>query len=162
MDWWGIGSEIIHGGVKTSIMVVAILMPLMVGIELVRDARLLDKAARWFRPMMRLFSLPPEGAYPLLAGVFFGISYGSGVILAFARDGSLNRRDMLLIGIFLAICHGMIEDPLVFAAIGANWFVIVIVRLLLAVLIVAVFARLLPKHEPPPAQEADRADAPSS
>jgi hypothetical protein len=154
MDWSAIGIEILRGGFKTALMVVVILMPLMVGIELVRDARLLDKAARWLRPLMRLFGLPAEGAYPLLAGVFFGISYGSGVIIAFARDGSLSRRDMFLIGIFLAICHGMIEDPLVFTAIGANWFVIVLVRVILAVLVLIILARVFRRDTITPDQSS--------
>lgn len=135
MDWYSISIEIMVGGLKTSLMVVAILMPLMIGLELIRDSRLLDKAAFLFRPLMGLFSLPPEGAYPLLAGIFFGISYGSGVILAFARSGDLGSSHMLLIGLFLAICHGMIEDPLIFAALGANWFIIVAVRITLGIMI---------------------------
>ena len=157
MEWLSIGREILFGSVKTMLVITAILMPLMVGLELIRDARILDRAARWLRPFMGIFRLPHEGAFPLLAGVFFGISYGSGVIIPFSREGSLNQRDLTLIGVFLAICHGMVEDPLVFAALGASWWIIVSVRLVLAVATVLILSRLLkiPCLEPAPVVESE-------
>lgn len=152
MDWTAIFKEILHGGIKTSLMIVGILMPLMIALELIKDAKLLDKAAAFLRPVMRLFTLPPDGAYPMLAGVFFGISYGSGVILSFAENGGLHTRDLQLIGIFLAICHGMIEDPLVFAALGANWWIIVAVRFGLGIVAMLLLSRII-KARPADASE---------
>lgn len=142
MDWADVLKEIAFGGGKTALIMTAVLMPLMVVLELIKDARLLERAARFLRPVMRLFTLPKEGAFPLLVGVFFGISFGSGVILHYAANGSLNRRDMTLIGVFLAVCHGMIEDPLIFAAVGANWWIVVGVRLSLVLVIMMVLSRL--------------------
>ena len=49
----------------------------------------------------------------------------------------------MLICIVFALCHGMIEDPLVFAAIGASWWVIVVVRVSLAVLFLIAATRLV-------------------
>ena len=143
MDWRAIGLEILTGGTKTILMITAILMPLMIGLELIKDARLLDRAAIVIRPVMRLFTLPQEGAFPLLAGVFFGISYGSGVILPFAQAGYFTRRDMALIAIFLAACHGMVEDTLIFTALGANWIILVLVRVCAAVFSMMLMGRVL-------------------
>lgn len=149
MDWQAIFWEIIQGGSKTVMMIVIILLPLMIGIELVKDAKLLDKAVSVIQPVMKVFTLPKEGAFPLLAGIFFGITYGSGVILPFAKDGSLTKRDMMLICIFLAICHGMIEDPLIYAAIGAKWWVVVVTRVSLAVITMLVISRVLKNKQLP-------------
>ena len=143
MDYLEILKEIIMGGGKTALMITAILLPLMIILELIKDANLLDPAAKVLRPAMKILTLPKEGAYPILAGVLFGISYGSGVILAFAKGGALNRQDLLVIGLFLAMCHGMIEDPLLFAAIGAEWWVLMAVRTLLAIVVMLFLSRII-------------------
>jgi Fe2+ transport system protein B len=148
MDWAGLAKELAVGSIKTVLLITSILMVLMVALELIKDAHLLDRAARFMRPVMRLFRLPDRAAYPLLAGVVFGISFGSGVIIAFARDGRLSLRDMTLVGVFLAICHGMIEDPLVFVAFGASWWIVVLTRVLAAAATMILVSRVLTSRLP--------------
>jgi len=143
LDWTALIQDIIQGGAKTAIWIFAILVPLMIVLEMIRDARLLDRISAAMRPVMRFLRLPGEATLPLTAGFFFGISYGSGIILAFLGDERLSRRDLMLICIFFALCHGMIEDPLVFAAIGASWWILVTVRLALALIFMLVATRLL-------------------
>lgn len=142
MDWTAVIQDIIQGGIKIAVWIFAILVPLMIVLELIRDARLLDRIASAMRPVMKFLRLPGEATLPLTAGIFFGISYGSGLILAFIEDEHLSKKDLMLICIFFALCHGMIEDPLVFAAIGASWWIIVGVRLGLAILFMLVATRL--------------------
>ena len=148
MDWWNIIVEIARGGFWTVLMVTGILLPIMLVLELMKDSGWLDRVARFIRPVMRIFTLPEDGAYPLLAGVFFGISYGSGVILAYSGQGGLTRRDMTLIATFLAICHGLIEDPLVFKAMGASWWIVVGVRVLLAAITLYFLGQVIKKTAP--------------
>jgi spore maturation protein SpmB len=124
-------------------MIMMILLPLMVALEAFKDARLLDKAANVIQPVMKFFSLPKEAAYPLLAGLLFGISYGSGVILAISRQNKLDQGHLLLIGVFLAVCHGIIEDPLLFAAIGANWWVLMFTRIFVGIVAMFVLAKVI-------------------
>ncbi|MCF8069753.1 MAG: hypothetical protein K9L30_14330 [Desulfobacterales bacterium] len=142
MSWLEIAINIIIGSGKTILIITVILVPFMIILELIRDARLLDKAAVFIIPLMRMFSLPKEGAFPLLAGVLFGITYGSGIIIPYGRSGELSKRDMTLIGVFLAVCHGMVEDTLIFAAIGAKWWVLVIIRVIFGILAISVAAKI--------------------
>ena len=137
-----ITKEFLTGSMKTILTILMVLTPIMIILEVVKDAKLLEKAAPFITPVMRLLSLSKEAAFPLLAGVFFGISYGSGVILQTAREGRLEKKDMALISVFLGACHGMIEDPAIFAAIGANWWLIIITRILAALIIVSVVGYL--------------------
>ncbi len=143
MHWQSIFLEIIHGGTKTVMIITAVLLPFMVVLELIKDANILKRTARFIHPVMKLFKLPNEGAFPLLAGIFFGISYGAGVIIPFARSGVLSKRDMTLVGIFLAICHGMIEDTLIFVVIGAKWWLLVLIRVIFAIMAITIASRLL-------------------
>jgi Fe2+ transport system protein B len=132
LDWPLIIREIFTSSVRIILLLAAIIIPLMVGLALLRDARLLDRAAGTLQPLMKRLNLSNRAAFPLLAGFFLGIVIGSGVIIAFARDGSLTKRDLMLVLVFLGICHSIIEDTMIFTALGANWWVLISARLLLA------------------------------
>ena len=134
MDWPFIIREILTNSVRITLLVTAIIIPLMVGLALLKDSRLLDRAAGFLQPVMQRLKLSNNAAYPLLAGLFLGIIFGSGVILSFARDGSLTKRDLMLVLVFLGICHSIIEDTVVFIALGANWWVLICARFFLAAL----------------------------
>ena len=72
---------------------------------------------------------------PLLIGLLAGITYGAGAILASFSSNEMNKKDVVLVSIFLCICHGIIEDTLLFAAIGSIGWVIFVIRLVLAIVI---------------------------
>ena len=132
MDWPLIIREILTNSVRITLLLTAIIIPLMVGLALLKDSRLLDRAARFIQPVMQRLKLSNHAAYPLLAGLFLGIIFGSGVIISFARDGSLTKRDLMLVLSFLAVCHSIIEDSVVFIAVGANWWILLSARFILA------------------------------
>jgi len=134
LDWPLIIREILTNSVRITLLLTAIIIPLMLGLALLKDSRLLDRAAGFLQPVMQRLKLSNNAAYPLLAGLFLGIVFGSGVIISFARGGSLTRRDLMLVLVFLGICHSIIEDTVVFIALGANWWVLVSARFLLAAL----------------------------
>jgi hypothetical protein len=132
LDWPLIIREILSSSVRITLLLAAVIIPLMVGLTLLRDARLLDRAAGLLQPLMKRLKLSNRAAFPLLAGFFLGIVIGSGVIIAFAREGSLTKRDLMLVLVFLGVCHSIIEDTLIFIALGANWWVLISARFLLA------------------------------
>jgi hypothetical protein len=134
LDWPLIIREILTNSVRITLLLTAIIIPLMVGLALLKDSRLLDRAARFIQPVMQRLNLSHQAAYPLLAGLFLGIIFGSGVIISFGRDGSLTKRDLMLVLVFLGVCHSIIEDSVVFIALGANWWVLLGARFFLAAL----------------------------
>ena len=151
MDWLLIIREIFSSSLHIALLLAAIIIPLMVGLALLRDARLLDRAAGLLKPLMKRLKLSNRAAFPLLAGFFLGIVIGSGVIIAFAREGSLTKRDLMLVLVFLGICHSIIEDTVVFVALGANWWVLISARFLLAALVAFLVSLLLRSGGPEPA-----------
>jgi len=132
LDWQVILREIITGGAHIAVLVPAIIIPLMIVLALLTDSRLLDRGVVFIQPVMQRLNLSSRVAFPLLAGFFLGIVFGSGVIISFANDGTLTKRDLILVLVFLGICHSIIEDTLIFAALGANWWVLVSCRFVLA------------------------------
>ncbi len=134
MDWQLVLQEIITGGVRIVVFIPAIIIPLMIVLALLTDTRLLDRGVGLIQPIMQRLNLSKRVAFPLLAGLFLGIVFGSGVIISFANDGTLTKRDLIIVLVFLGVCHSIIEDTLIFTALGANWWVLVSCRFVLAAL----------------------------
>ena len=147
MDWQVILQEIITGGAHIAVLVPAIIIPLMIVLALLTDSRLLDRGVVFIQPVMQRLSLSSRAAFPLLAGFFLGIVFGSGVIISFANDGTLTKRDLILVLIFLSICHSIVEDTLIFAALGANWWVLISCRFVLAALAAFAVSLVLPRPD---------------
>lgn len=123
-----------------------LLIPIMILIELARHFKLIEKMTDRIKGALKLLTLPPEAAFPLLVGMFFGIVLGAALIIDYAREGILNRRDLILIGIFLSISHSVIEDTFIFAVFGANPLTLVLTRLLLAIIITRIAAIFLDRY----------------
>ena len=144
MDWQVILREISTGGARIAVLVPAIIIPLMIVLALLTDSRLLDRGVDYIQPFMQRLNLSSRAAFPLLAGFFLGIVFGSGVIISIANDGTLTKRDLILVLVFLGICHSIVEDTLIFAALGANWWVLLSCRFVLAVLAAFAVSFVLP------------------
>lgn len=117
-----------------------ILIPIVIFLEILRDLNIVDSCARFFAPMMRAFRLPGEAAIPIVVGLIFGIVYGAGVLIQSAKDGSLTPKELTVIGLFLSLNHAIIEDPLLFTLIGANYPLLQLIRFAASIIITALFA----------------------
>ena len=125
----------IWGSIVSIARITLILVPVLVGIEFARHFHILEVISAKIQPLLRLLTLPKEAAFPLVVGLGFGLVYGAALIIDSAREGTLKKRDLLLVGIFLSISHAIVEDTLLFVAVGANGAVLFTTRFLLALLI---------------------------
>jgi hypothetical protein len=112
-----------------------ILIPVLIVIELAKFYQVIEKFTGKIKGFLKFLTLPEEAAFPLLAGILFGIVLGSALIIDYAREGILRKRDLLLIGIFLSISHSIVEDTFIFAVFGANPAVLIVIRTILAIII---------------------------
>jgi hypothetical protein len=123
---------------RVSLMILLIVTPIIALMELLRRYKLLDPL---LDPLYRLFGwmrIRKESVVALFVGLIFGIAYGGGVLLEEKRSGALNRRDALVVGIFLSLSHALVEDTLIFVAIGADWVVVLMARVLFTVVIMLI------------------------
>ncbi len=120
-----------------------LLIPVLILIELARHYQVIEKITIRVKGALQFLTLPQEAAFPLLAGMFFGIVLGSALIIDYAREGYLKKRDLLLIGIFLSISHSIIEDTFIFAVFGANPVILLGTRIFLAIIITRLAASLI-------------------
>jgi hypothetical protein len=129
------------GALRLSGKLVLIIVPLVTGFELLRHLSVFRKAGRAVDPAMRGMGLSADSAVPLFTGIFLGIAYGAGIIIRVAQEKGLPKRDLFLMGLFLATCHAVVEDTLVFGAIGGSMTAILGIRTILAFALTAALGR---------------------
>jgi len=130
------------GGLLLCGKLVIIVVPLMVIFEVLRYARIFRLVGARTEPAMRCLGLGRSAVLPLFTGIFLGIAYGAGIIIRVAQQKRLPRRELFLMGLFLATCHAVVEDTLIFVVIGGDAWLILGIRIVLAVLLTAVLAGL--------------------
>jgi hypothetical protein len=130
------------GALQLSAKLILIIVPLVTLFEVLRYLPVFRRAGNVVEPMMRGVGLTRDAAVPLFAGIFLGIAYGAGIIIRVAQQKGLPARELFLMGLFLATCHSVIEDILIFIVIGGNGLAILVVRLGLAVLLTGLMARV--------------------
>ncbi|WP_243638088.1 nucleoside recognition domain-containing protein [Rubrobacter taiwanensis] len=131
----------------------AIVVPIMLLIQILRDLRFLDWFAARMQPLMSPLGLAPRASVTMASGLIFGLAFGAGVILQQAREQRFTRREITLILVFLATCHAVVEDTLIFVPLGVDVLWLLLIRLAAAVALTALLAALWRepgKLSPPP------------
>lgn len=148
------------GGLWLCLKLALITVPLVTVFEILRHEPVFGRWGARFDPMMRSVGLTRDAVVPLFTGIFLGLAYGAGIIIQVARERKLPAREVFLLGLFLATCHSVVEDILVFVAIGGSGTVMLGVRVALAFALTALTARLLPEHPSTPEQGEPPAPVP--
>ena len=134
------------GALKLSLRLLLIIVPLLVVYECIR-------ALPWWRRFgafgdesrVNKMGVSPHTLIPLFTGIFLGIAYGAGVIIKISKEKALKASDLWFLGLFLATCHAVVEDTLIFVVVGGMGRWIIIPRILLA-LALSVTLLLMVKH----------------
>lgn len=142
------------GALKLSLKLLLIIVPLVTLFEVLRYLPVFRRAGAALDPLMRGMGLTRAAAVPLFTGIFLGIAYGAGIIIRVAQEKRLPRRELFLVGLFLATCHAVVEDTLIFVAIGGSGWIMLGVRLLLAVALTGLLSRLWRPDSPGPGSPA--------
>lgn len=121
-----------------------IVIPVMVGIQILKDLGALEKFGNLMRPFMRPLGVAPRGAVTMASGLTFGLAFGAGIILEQAREQKFTKREITLIVLFLSACHAVVEDTLIFVPLGINVLPLLLTRLAVAVVLVVAVASLWP------------------
>ena len=135
------------GALKLSLRLLLIIVPLLVVYECIRALPWWKRFEAFGRSEGRMnkMGLSPHTLIPLFTGIFLGIAYGAGVIIKISKEKALKASDLWFLGLFLATCHAVVEDTLIFVVVGgmARW--IIVPRILLA-LALSVTLLLMVKH----------------
>ena len=134
--------DAVLGGLLLCGKLTLIVVPLVAVFEVCRYVRFFRDLGSRTEPVMRCLGLGRSAVLPLFTGIFLGIAYGAGIIIRAAASGGMDRRELFLTGLFLATCHAVIEDVLLFVVLGGDGFVMLGLRLALAILLTGLLAWL--------------------
>lgn len=138
--------ESVLGSVDSIITMAIIIIPLMIGMEILKGYNILNFISQKLQPISKFFGISNKAIFPLMIGLFFGLSYGAGVIIESVEEGNLERKDLYILMIFLVACHAVVEDTLLFVVVGANLWLLLGIRLGVAILIALLASKFLNKR----------------
>ena len=113
-----------------------ILIGLMILHKTVKQTGLIKVLEYVLLPVVWLMGLSKNAAFLWVVANILGLAYGGGVLIQQREEGSISERHLTELNISMAICHSLLEDSLLFLAIGASGLWIVAPRMLFAALIV--------------------------
>lgn len=145
MDLWLYMKESTIGAMGSVITMAKIIIPLMIVMEILKDSNILGKITKKMKPISKFFDISNEAVFPLIIGLIFGLSYGAGVIIESVEENNLSKKDLYTLMIFLVACHAIIEDTLLFVVIGANLWLLLGIRLGVAIIIAYFASKVLRK-----------------
>ncbi len=116
--------------------VLLVVVLLMTFVSFLQSYGLTTLIARRLSGLMRFFGLPEDVAFLWLVSNTLGLAYGAGVLVEEVRAERLSPEDGDLLNHHLGVSHSLLEDTLLFVALGVPALAILIPRLLLAFLAV--------------------------
>ena len=141
------------GSCSLVLQILLILIPVMILLQIINELGIASRLSSVLGRVTRLFAMSDEAAIPLMVGTVFGITYGAGVIIDSSSSGRLTKQECFALGVFLSLCHALIEDTLLFAALGASALILVVGRVILAFLLTLVVVKWQAKGVHSPAVE---------
>ncbi|MCK5585277.1 hypothetical protein KAJ02_04330, partial [Candidatus Bipolaricaulota bacterium] len=123
----------------TMLKMLLIILPVMIVLETLKTLGWNDRIATFFRPFMSLFGLSANVAPVWVAGTFFGLIYGSAVIMEESSSGKYSKAELERLHISLGINHSIVEDPALFLALGVGLFWSLVPRIIAAAVAVQLY-----------------------
>lgn len=110
-----------------------IVIPLMIGIQILKDKKWINVFSRWMAPVTRALGMQENTSTTLAAGFLFGLAYGAGVMIQAVKEDGVSIKDVTTAFIFLVACHAAVEDTLIFLPLGIPVWPLFLIRLGVAI-----------------------------
>lgn len=119
-----------------TIKVIVIVTALMILQRLLEEFKIMDALAKIFAPMMTVMGLSKNSSFLWFVANIIGLTYGSAILIEQVEAGKITRKEARMLNNHLAISHSLLEDTLIFVAIGVPILWITFPRVLLAIIVV--------------------------
>lgn len=136
LSFWLTFREWFLSALKLVLMMVCIIYTLNILQRLLREFGIMEKIARVFRPLMTVFGLPSDTVFLWIVANIIGLGYGAAAMLDELDRGGISRRDVLLLDTHICISHSNLEDLLLLSACGALWWVLLLARWAMSIVLV--------------------------
>jgi len=119
-----------------SLKITLIITGLMILQNILNEFNILNFLSRVFAPLMRAMGLSDDSSFLWFVAQTLGLTYGSAVMIEEVEHNEITKTSANLLNYHIAINHSLLEDTLLFVAIGvpAGW--IILPRFAFAIIIV--------------------------
>jgi hypothetical protein len=123
---WGLSTS------KLVLKIAVIVVSLTAAQKVLDEMGAIRLLSRVLYPLMWALGLSRKVAFLWLVANTLGLAYGGGIIVEEAKAGRLGRSDVNSLNISVALCHSLLEDTILFVAVGASALWITVPRLVMA------------------------------
>jgi len=109
---------------------------LMILNNILKEYNLLNIISKAFSPFMKIFGLSSDSSFLWFVSQTLGLTYGAAVMIESVGNNEISPENTNLLNYHIAINHSMLEDTLLFVAIGVSAGWIMIPRIILAFFVV--------------------------
>lgn len=109
---------------------------LMILNNILKEYNLLNIISKAFSPFMKIFGLSSDSSFLWFVSQTLGLTYGAAVMIESVGNNEISHENTNLLNYHIAINHSMLEDTLLFVAIGVSAGWIMIPRIILAFFVV--------------------------
>lgn len=136
-----------YSTVMMSVQIMIIVFTLNVLQNTLRHYNLIEKMKRPLAPLMALLGLPSSTSILWIIANTLGLAYGGMAIVDELEKGDVSLPDVRLMNSSIALSHSLLEDSLLFIALGVGIFWVVLPRIIFSIVVVFLHKRLRPKFK---------------
>ena len=127
---WGLTS------IKIIVLIISVVTILTVTYRLLEEYNLINRLSKSIEPILKFFGLPKSTGFLWLIGNIVGLAYGGALMIDQMNEGKVSKAEGSLLNYHLAVSHSIIEDNLLFVALGVSIWWILVTRLIAAWIVV--------------------------
>lgn len=121
---------------KTTIMMVILVYLLTILQRILSEFGIIGYMAKFLKPIMQFFGLPPHTAFLWLIANTLGLAYGAAIMIDESEHGNTSKEDNDLLNHHICVSHSNLEDLLLFTALGGSFLWMLLSRLFMAMILV--------------------------
>lgn len=126
----------IKGAGALILKIVLIVTGLMVLQNILTEYKITDLISKAFAPFMKIMGLSPDSSFLWVISQIVGLTYGSAIMIEAVEKKQITAQNANLLNYHIAINHSLLEDTLLFVAIGVPAAWMIGPRLIIATIVV--------------------------
>lgn len=116
-------------------LIVLIIFAIVLCMRLLRKFGILELLEKILAPVLPVFGMGRQAAPLTVVGMIMGIGYGGALIIRETSTGKLDKAEVFNSMALMGLCHGLVEDTLIMAAIGGKFAGILWGRLVFSLIV---------------------------
>ena len=132
--------EVVINWATTSLLLSIRLVTIVISLNFMQKLMITFGIIQWLSsalaPLMNIFGLSRKSSLFWIVGNFVGLAYGASILIESRSKHLISAKESDRLNHHLALSHSLLEDTLIFVAIGVSWIWITIPRIILAIITV--------------------------